>query len=49
MTEMNRSEMSSVQGGGWGCFLSGVVTGIGIVTLQPELIYGGIEAGIITC
>ena len=49
MTEMTRSEMSDVQGGGWGCFLSGVATGVGIVTLQPVLIAGGIVGGLATC
>jgi len=49
MTEMTNVQMSNVQGGGWGCFLSGVVTGVGIITLQPELVVAGVVGGVATC
>ena len=51
MTEMNRSEMSGVQGGSDGlrCFLSGVVVGVGVATLQPEIIVAGAVGAYINC
>jgi len=49
MTEMTNVQMSNVQGGDWRCFASGVVVGVGLVTLQPELVVAGAVGAYITC
>jgi 4-amino-4-deoxy-L-arabinose transferase-like glycosyltransferase len=49
MTEMTQGQMANVQGGSWWCFASGVVAGVGLVTLQPELVVIGVAGGIASC